>query len=48
MKCFDCGSEIKSVEKYCEECKVSLCKSCYENGERGICEECECEFDGMC
>ena len=21
MKCFDCGSEIKSVEKYCEECK---------------------------
>ena len=48
MKCTDCEKDIKSVEKYCEECGVMLCESCYENGERGICEECEYEFDGMC
>ena len=44
MKCFDCEKEIKSVEKHCEKCGVTLCESCYENGERGICEECEYEF----
>ena len=47
-ECFDCEKEIKSVEKHCEECGVTLCESCYENRERGICEECEYEFDGMC
>lgn len=47
-KCFDCKKDIKSVEKHCEECGVTLCESCYENGERGFCEECEYEFDGMC
>ena len=47
-KCFDCKKDIKSVEKHCEECGVTLCEACYENGERGLCEECEYEFDGMC
>lgn len=48
MKCFDCKKEIKNVEKHCKECGVTLCESCYKNGEIGICIECEYEFDEMC
>ena len=35
MNCFNCNKEIKSVVNHCEECGVTLCETCYENGERG-------------
>ena len=56
MKCADCGKDIKSVEKHCEECGVMLCESCYENREVMLCRDCgreitKFEFDdnrGLC
>lgn len=48
IKCVDCKKDIKSVKQYCNECGVLLCKSCFENGEKGLCKECEYENDGMC